>query len=392
MARTVAMGVLLGGLPFPCSALADQPGRALARRRSLEKKPAPPAIKVEPPRARRDARIRLVGSPPRAADIERVVNELLSREAIDVTWSRVAALHTDEILVLDPQQPGLGVWLDLRLPSEVSLYFRDGAGERFIIRRLPLAGAPDEVGVEAVGQIVESSVVALLEQRTETLSRSEAVAVLAASPPDARARTEAAPESATATATDAGRSASVELGGGAAGAAFAPQLPVIARLEATVALMFRPRGSTHPAFSPSWGLSLALGYTWPRHYDGVPVGVELQAEGAFAAGVFELQLARSMALRVTGGLGINHVRYQPRNGAVTLSLANQGTFLLPLARLGAMAVLGPWGRWWAFAGAVADVALFKVHYDVRDVQGNTRPIVVPYTVQPGLVAGLEVRL
>jgi len=68
---------------------------------------------------------------------------------------------------------GVQMWPDVSVPDEARLTVKD-YGDRFVVRRLPLARGLDEVGREEIGHIVRSAVLAVLAGPRETLSRAEA--------------------------------------------------------------------------------------------------------------------------------------------------------------------------------------------------------------------------
>src|SRR5262245_12914696 len=198
------------------------------------------------------AEIVLVGPESATRPVREVIDELLSRDGVAVSWSARERLRVGEIVEAPPARAAgpIFVWIDLSSPVEARLYFRDAAGQRFIIRSVSLQPEPAALAVEEIAQIVKAVLRALGAGTVHTLSLTEARAALGAAPP---------PPAVPAPAPPAGRQASAEIGAAALAQLYAPQLDFAGRVDASVAVISRPAAGA-PAFPGTLGGSLALGY------------------------------------------------------------------------------------------------------------------------------------
>src|SRR5262245_41664777 len=185
------------------------------------------------------AEIVLVGPESATRPVREVIDELLSRDGVAVSWSARERLRVGEIVEAPPARAAgpIFVWIDLSSPVEARLYFRDAAGQRFIIRSVSLQPEPAALAVEEIAQIVKAVLRALDAGTVHTLSLTEArAAVGEARPPPPPAPAPPAPT----------RRTTAEIGTAALGQLYAPQLHYTARIDLSITVISR-RAAGAPA-------------------------------------------------------------------------------------------------------------------------------------------------
>ncbi len=338
----VALTLALAAAPVraesapPATAIAPAAGSAAPAPAPPPTGPAAPATALPPARANRrpDAvDITLVGSAPTYDGLRARIGE---RTAIGVPllWSRIDRFNPlTEMLrgAPPPRASALRCWIDLTDLRHATLYFADPGGERFLVRELPLSGRFDEVDQQALAQVVELSISALVENEAIGFSRTQAREMFArAQPPPSAAA--AAPPAAGLAATapapqtrrwrlDPGLFYAVEEVGAALPLAQGPGL--ILALASTGAAIRRP----------GLGLRVAAQYQLPIEARQPDVGVRLQAISA-RIGV-DARWGRLQA-RLGAGASWTHVTPLPGAGQSTAVLAAPH-----------------WSQSWIASGAVA---------------------------------------
>ncbi len=120
------------------------------------------------------AQVVFVGIVENAARLANEISGLLSAHGITPHFEQRSILREDELVA--QQQSGDSshgtVWILFPSPTAARLVFADHAHQRFLIRDIPLPEGLDDVARESIGQIVESSLLALL-QGTTALGRTE---------------------------------------------------------------------------------------------------------------------------------------------------------------------------------------------------------------------------
>lgn len=98
----------------------------------------------------------------------------------EIRWRRIERFEAAELLEETPPSSEIAVqgWLDLSEPRHARLYFVDRAARRFLVRELDLPHRLDELGGEALAQVIQLSVSALMEDDDAGLSREEAESLL----------------------------------------------------------------------------------------------------------------------------------------------------------------------------------------------------------------------
>ncbi|HVU00158.1 MAG TPA: hypothetical protein VHE30_00350, partial [Polyangiaceae bacterium] len=120
-----------------------------------------------------------VGAAADTEDLRAVLRELLERSGVHPEFESRDRFRSSALLATEPSDARVWVFLQLTGPRRAKLYFRGPLGERFLLRTLNLRRGMDEVGRELVGQVVETSTVALLRSEGG-MSREEAKAGLSA--------------------------------------------------------------------------------------------------------------------------------------------------------------------------------------------------------------------
>jgi hypothetical protein len=334
------------------------------------------------------AEVTLVGAEANLAPLRAVLDELLSRGGVSVAWSRLDRLQLEDILEAPAGRGGtatqssVDVWIDVSSPVEARIYFRAAAGQRFVIRRLPLPAGLGPVAVEEIAQIVQSVLRALGSGTSWALSLSEARVALYQPKPVPPAGPPSPPA----------RQLAVEIGAGVVGELYAPELPLTGRLDASIAAFFRPASATAVGFPGSLGGVVVLGYGLPAHFRSGALGADLQISTLRVGALWEPLRARRVTMRLGLEGGFAWVAFTPRAESPGATPAPAGTFLTPLVCLTASVRLQLAPRLALAAAAFAEASTARVHYDAYDASGMLAEVLVPYRVRPGLSFTAEVGL
>jgi hypothetical protein len=334
----------------------------------------------------RTVEIVAVGSEPDSDDLRAALGEN-AFDGATVRWSRKASLETDELFERRPEASDVEVraWIDLRDPKQVSFYFADRAGERFLVRTVALPDGLSPLAREALGQVLELSVKALLEDDRIGMSRAETSELLNAGrreepptekpPPDVAAEPEPLPTE------ESSLGAEVFYG---------------ARLHSKdVSLVHGPGigfGWITESASRRSIFWITGQYELPEELVLPAVGVEwttLRVQGGFG-----LAFASSASVFWGGrlGAGADVTSFSPRPGresdAVELEPSSVSTApVLDLALEGSVALAS---RLSASARIFASFYPVRVHYDL-EVGGEKTTVLAPYWVRPGLELSLHLR-
>jgi len=345
---------------------------------------------AEPQRAG-TASLVLVGEGTQA-ELGALLFELLGRQGVTAELSRVERF--DRALLFDAPAEGDRVDVFIVLgKGGARLYFRGPGGERFLLRKLALPNGLDAVGKEAIGQVVESSTLALLRSSEAGVDRAQASAEV-----ERDAKDDAALAAAASTPVE-------PVAAAPAPTATSPATPA-PKHAASYAFEVLARYSllyAGPDIGVLHGPGIALGFTRRTNFQlSLRALVErrfdrdIHADG-FTAGMAVTSLRGSAGIGlVFGGIhtvalslgaGVDFVAVSPEPSSdPTLTLAEAGTHHVPLLRpeigyeltLGALALA---------AGAFADVSLYDTHYDVAE-NGTVTRAAEPWAVRPG--AGVSV--
>jgi hypothetical protein len=356
---------------------------------------------ASPERAQPSAKavVVLVGPTAQGADLAELLTELLRRKGITVRLTREPTFRPAELLAPDDaRERSVAVFIEVPSERVARLSFRGPRAARFLLRELGLGNGLDDVGREALAQVVESSVAALLSSSPEGMSRDEARAALASAP---------SPPPAPGVVVDRGPRP--------APPARSPAAPAVTA-RATAAA---PANRTAPAgavwrgwLAPRYSVAYAGDQLGPAHGPGAEAALErtgarllvrarLVAERRFAQAIISADLnadvrddsARLLlelgfapgarqAVSVGLGFGADVTAIQPgaaRAADVTPAAATRN--IVPIARTELRYEIG--GDAWRIAALLfTDLSLFDTHYDI-DRAGAVQRLATPWPLRPG---------
>jgi hypothetical protein len=327
------------------------------------------------------ADIVIAGPEAEAAPVASVVAELLEREGVAVSTSRLDRIRPETILATPPSNEAgpIAAWIDVGEAGEALLYFRDGTGRRFVLRRLALERGLDGVAVEEVGQIVKSVVLALAAGDAPALTIAEARALLR---PDERK-----PDEPRKAPSPAASPLVAEMGVGLLAQLFSPEIALAPRLDLRVALLV-DRERTHHRPLGAW---VAVGYGEPLRYRSDAIALDLTTLSARAGAVWEPWRSGRLVTHLGIGGGVDLVDFAPRPSSSGATPAAAGRFVTPVGAVVGGLELEAFGPFRLGAAAEVDLYTADVHYDLQRADGRAR-LLVPYRIRPGLLVTLGATL
>jgi hypothetical protein len=288
--------------------------------------------------------------------------------------------------------------VDVGDPTHARLYFAARSGQQFLVRDVELSGRFEEVDRESLSNVLELSITALLENEKAGLNRAQAQAVLVERQENAPPPAADAPHAVAQDSSPSSSSKVVQDGP-------PPGPRTLLRFNARVFYASMVPGGGLPILHGP-GLSVGLGgddqratggpwisgqFQWPARYGGPEVGVQVQTIAARGGLEFRLPVATYQLAASLGG-GLDLVRVSPQPGTLdsnaTLTPMHWSQTLVFSAAVGIRKALGT--RFLVGIAALADVVPSVVHYDVN-VGGQTRPVVSPRRLRPGVVVEFCVR-
>ncbi len=339
----------------------------------------------------REATITVIGVGDTIRDLDALFRELLERDGVTCHVERAARFESDALFSRGADDPSVVVFVVLDA-SRARLYFRGPGGERFLFRRLSLEAGLDDVGKELVGQVVASSIMALL-QSSEGLSRAEASVELSRDEPAPDERPPAPPVAAPVAPSRADgvsdrarprtsrRSTELAVGARYVGLFSGPdfglaQGPGIeASLGVRLGVLLRVRVLTELPFQRSLDLGgIAARLRTVTLRGMADLGWPLTSDGRIVAGF---------------GAGVNWVTVAPRAAAPEVTLASPTTKSVPTLR-GEVRYEHAFSALTLAAGGVVDWALVHAHYDLDD-GATRRRLAAPFQVRPGFFVGVGLR-
>jgi hypothetical protein len=319
---------------------------------------------------------------PLGADEELVLlfRELLDRQGVRSQVSRAERFEPDALFAERGEPQSLRVFVTLRDSRQARLYFRGPGGDRYLLRKLALPTGLDAVGRELLGQVVESSVAALLRS-SQGLSRAQASeeiardAAPAAPEPPARA---VVPE-----ATEQPRSVEREFRLAARYVAEWPgsELGLSHGPGVLLGLRFRSR--------LTFGLELGAERFFDQTLHAEELSATIQKSSFRAAAELGLPLAPAHSAALALGPTLELTRLSPRDAAPGVTLAEPSTDAAPALRVELRYEYAT-GRLLIGAALLADIAFVRKHYDLAE-SGSTREILAPWLVRPGGALSIGVR-
>jgi|GEM_PF-5030517 len=310
---------------------------------------------------------------------ERIAEQLVG-VADSVDWACLARMDEEEPFRREPGTgAGVRFWIDLTPGTEVRFTLRDAPSDRFVVRRIAMAGGLDEIAREEIGQVVRSALLAVRAGPEETLSRDQARAEVARWPqPPPEAEREGAARETSALPRPAGRPVEIEVGAFAAVRAVAPAVPLAGELGLELRVgRWRVLGG--------W---VEAAYQWPVTYDATPLGVELSAATLHAGLDVSAQLGGWIDGRAGLGAGVSRTAFTPRAAPLAATGAPAGAFTELTGRLLVGLDARPARHLVVGLMAFLDADAAEVHYDDRDERGASRRVLTPRRWQPAVALRL----
>lgn len=261
------------------------------------------------------------------------------------------------------------VWIDCSRADSVRLYFVNWNTERFLVRQVPLREGLNELALETVAQVIESSLSALMTDDRAGMSRAEMTSVLQpaieAHPVDRHAPLEAS------------------IGAFYALQGFASQPPV-EHGPGVLGTLDRGQGRWRPG---GW---LSAQYQLPEILESTVVDARLDTIALRAGAEIVRVLSTRSALVGRLGAGGNVVHIAPRQASARATLTPD-RFAWEYAvkvEVGATTRVAADVALWA--GLLADFVIDSRRYEVA-VDGTVVQVATPWPVRPGLAVGVSFR-
>ncbi len=313
-----------------------------------------------------------------APRLREVLAEQLAGVGAPLTWWCRATGNPDAPL-RGTTSAGLKVWIDVTRLGEVRVILGrgDGGSDRFVLRRIPLAGGLDEIGREEISHIVRSGTLALLAGNADTLSRDQADAELSrwGQPPPPPAAPAVVPATGTPRTTQPRTPwhPIVTLGPAWSVLLFSPQVRVVHELALSAGLA-----------AGSFGLWADAGHRLPATYQTDAVGVELAAWSLRLGVALRIGAPGPVTFGFGAGAGLDRISFSPRAGASTIAVAPADSYFALSVRGLLSLDYRARAHLTMAVRLFCDVATQDIHYDFRDADGTTRRVVAPYALTPGV--------
>jgi hypothetical protein len=315
-------------------------------------------------------------------ELEALLTELLGRDGVALAFEHRSDFNPREVVSPSSAGSDAGVFIDLRDPSLVRLYFRSPDGERFLVRSLVLASGVDDLGREQLGQVVESSTLALLHSR-DGLNRQQAESAIEAVRPEpvkALPATKAPPVEPPPAAPASKRSVwhgdvalryGFELLGDAIDVRHGPGLELAAGQSLLGARLTLEHGFTQAVHAPEFSATEQVESVRLAAELGLPVAARQRA-----------------AVAVGGGIDVAH--FDPGTpSAPDVTPSEPHTHVVPILR-GELRYELAFAPMTLTAAAFTDIACEKTHYDVSE-DGSVHRVASLNTVRPGGVLAFGFR-
>jgi hypothetical protein len=269
-------------------------------------------------------------------------------------------------------------FIDLSDPTTAHLYFANRTTERFLVRDLPLSSGLDPLGREALSQVVQLSVLALLEDEQAGISREEATRLL--SP---QAATEPVPEAPP-------EPAPAPVSSRPSGLGVAPFYS--AKLHAPDAVVVHGPGialgwvETSVRLRPAMFVSARYELEDEVWFDRIGMRWSTTAMRADFALIEALSSGALHAGAKLGG-GVDLVSIEPRPVDDQVMLEPERRVAVWAVDAGLTVGVSPVARLTVNLELFCDLYPRRVHYDLAEA-GETAPVFSPFRVQPGLRLGV----
>ncbi len=307
----------------------------------------------------------VAADPGEAQRLGQVAAELLGRLSVRVRTRRVERIDVGEIAGPMPPLPAYlaRLFVDLREPTQATLWIVDPVHDRILVRRLPRAPGSEELAREELGHILETG-----------LPRAEVMPML--TEPGTR-RPPARPPRPASTP----RQWQIAL------------LYELLALEGPSRIVHGPEASLFfraPPRAAAVGLWITAQYRLPLHVDALPVGARLEGGALRAMITLDVLAHTKVNLRLALGGGIDLVELEPEaSGASGVSLAESRLLSFGVARaaVGVELRVSSWMTLWARAAADVDPSGTRYVFERHD---GEQLVLKPWPVRPGLAIGAGV--
>ncbi len=327
------------------------------------------------------ARIVLVGPVANERSLALLLEELLGHRGIQADIRRSESFDPDALFGHSASGETL-VFISLVDAHNARLHFRAPSGDRFLLRRLELPNGVDPVGRELLGQVVESSVVALFDA-SQGLSRADVAAAIAQDAAETAAvrKQQTTPSSPSPTPPSeptkwdfgVGATYSGEWSGSDLGLAHGPGVALGTRRYSAL----------------TFGVRLDLQRYFPQHLRTPLIHADIQRTVALAS--LEVGWAQSKERAIFAALGpaMEISRLTPFPASPDVQSAAAKFDVAPALR-GQVSYEWAWGHWCVGAAAWVNVSLVDTHYDLVD-DGTQRAIARLGGVRPGMTLSFTLR-
>jgi hypothetical protein len=347
----------------------------------------------------------LVGATAQAGDLPGLLTELLGRKGIAVRFVREPTFRAADLLASeDVGERSVSVFIEVPSNRVARLSFRGPRAARFLLRELGLLDGLDDVGREAVAQVVDSSIDALMSFSLEGISRDEARAALARAP---------SPPPAPGTVVDLGPRTAKPAGPPVAPAAVPATVAKASAGRAGVVW----RGWLAARYSAAYegpdlglahgpGLEAGLERAGPRLFlrarlvgercftqviTSPALGADVQDDVARLLIDLGWSPVARQALSLGVGVGIDATAIQPGPAlAPNVTPTAATTHVVPVVPAELRYEVG--GDAWRVGVLVfADASLYATHYDLARA-GTVERLATPWPVRPGAAVVIGLRL
>jgi hypothetical protein len=334
----------------------------------------------------------LVGE-TRGHGLDRLFAEWLEPSGLDVTVVESPALDAETVFVHDQDANRIRIWLTLPRRELARLTFADPRAERFLVRDVALEGSLDELGREALAQVLVAAAQAFRERRESTprdevrrtLEEHGEKRELDGVPVTAKPGRDRASSSQRPRAEPSPPTSPSELGSSTPRLRWAPGVRYALRIKG-------PEGVSHALGAlleggMEWsaarlGLAAEARYEFPTTAESDEIALWISSRSLHLGAVGELRARESHGWLAEMGVGFERVSIEAR--------ATADGDVQPRAdvrddRALVYGGFGPYFRWASVRvvfGLRLDVPLAKTHYDVV-TDGEAAAVLTPWQFQPG---------
>jgi hypothetical protein len=307
--------------------------------------------------------------------LAQVAAELLGRLSVTVRADRVDRIDTVQIARAATPDSGYiaRVFIDLREPRRVTLWFVDPAHDRILVRQLDRLPGSDEVMREELGHILETSTEGLLSGAEIGLPRAKVIGEAKTLPDRGLPSPEPQPK----------QQRALQFALSYEAQALSREAPVTNGPEASAWLAL-------PMGERALGLWLTGQYRFPIHLQTDAAGARIEGGAWRAMATFDWPIQSRITLRAALGGGVDLTMLQPEaTGATTATLASARllAFAIMRASWGVDLRVSPTLSIGARAAVDIDVSNTRYVFAARD---GDAVLMQPFAVRPALAVGIAV--